>query len=67
MQQIRINDIKIIRMNSDAKKMKYYHISKNYSKLLVNFLAMITQSSSMSINEIMILLYQNNNKLELIT
>ena len=41
--QIRINYIQEISIKNDAKKIKYYQISKNYCKLLANSLAMITQ------------------------
>ena len=34
---------KKLAIKNDAKKIKYYQISKNYCKLLANFLAMITQ------------------------
>ena len=42
-QKIRINYIEEITSKSDAKKMKYCHITKNYYKLTPNSLAMITQ------------------------
>ena len=40
------------------KKKKDYQISNNSSKLLGNYLAIITQLLEISINEIMMLLYQ---------
>ena len=40
------------------KKKKDYQISKNSSKLLDNYLAIITRLLEISINEIMMLLYQ---------
>ena len=57
------NYIKEISIKNYAKKKKYYQISK----LSANSLAMIKQFLSMCINEIMMLLCQNNNKLEWIT
>ena len=47
-QQIRINYIEEISIKSDAKKIKYYQISKNDCKLSANSLAMITQFLKMS-------------------
>ena len=63
---IRINYREEIRMKSDAKKIKYYQISKNLCNLSANSLAMITHFFKMSINKIMMLLCENSNKLELI-
>ena len=48
-----------ISIKSDAKKIKYYQISKNYCKISANSLAMMTQFLQMSIIEIMMLLCQN--------
>ena len=64
--QIRIYYIEEIRIKSDAKKTKYYQISKNLCNFSVNSLAMITRFFKMSINKIMMLLCENSNKLELI-
>ena len=44
-QQIRSNYIEEISIKNDAKTIKYYQGSKNYSKLLANSLTMITQFS----------------------
>ena len=57
-QLIRINYIEKISFKSDAKKIKYYHISKHYCNLLASSLAMITQFLQMSMKEILMLLYQ---------
>ena len=48
----------IISKNDAKKKKKDYQISKNSSKLLGNYLAIITQLLEISINEIMMLLCQ---------
>ena len=39
----RLNYIEEISIKSDAKKIKYYQISKNYCNLSVNSLTMVTQ------------------------
>ena len=41
-QQSRINYIEEISVKSDAKKIKYHQIPKNYGKLSANSLAVIT-------------------------
>ena len=50
-QQIRINSVEKNSIQSDAKKIKYYHISRKLLKLSANFLAMCTKQK-IRINQI---------------